>query len=177
MNTPTPPYIAFVESDSATNDDWITDHSGDPDDIDWSTYTEGQEAVVLTKFARCSVNAVTGVKGEQLGAGISYDEKYGTRYYQFDIAGVLNEGAASSTWTAVNYLDQFAMDDSHTTGTGFTRFYLIICQAASNYKEFTDNNNARKEYCMCNIKNVLMSFADARNLSWTYQIQGFSVWR
>jgi len=171
MDTPTAPFIALLESDSADNDDWITDHAGDPDDITWTNYTEGLEAIVLTKVSSLLIVPVTGVQFEHLGSGVSYDQKFGKRFYQFTINGIVE------TWADANYIDRFCMDDRHTTGTDFSRIYLVHKKANSDYKEFTDEDNARKEYCACNISNCRLQWSSSQPLLWQYQITGVSVWR
>jgi len=171
MDAPTAPFIALLESDGVDNDDWITDHAGDPDAITWTNYTEGVEAIVLTKYNSIVIVPITGVAVEHLGSGISYDAKYGKRFYQFTITGIVE------SWTDANYIDRFCMDDRHTTGTDFSRPYLIVKKANSDYKEFTDEDNNRKEYCACNIVNCRLTWNSSQPLMWQYQIQGISVWR
>lgn len=165
ISTPTPPWIAILESD-ATNDVWVAD----VDTIDWSKFTAGEDAIVLTKKSNILINAITGVQKQDLGAGYTYDKKFGRRWYEFTISGIVE------TWTEANNIDKFAMDDAHTTGTGFKRPYLVVCKALSDYKEFTDQNNARKDYLQCNLGGVRLQQGDSP-LLWTYNIQGFSVWR
>lgn len=171
MDTPTAPFIAILESDGTDNDDWITDHAGDPDAITWTNFTEGVEAIVLTKKSNIIIQAVTGVVQQNLGSGITYDQKFGKRFYQFTITGI------EETWAKANFIDQFAMHDAHTTGTGFKRIYLVVKKATSDYKQFTDQNNARQEYCACNLATARVQNSDSQPLLWNYTIQGFSVWR
>ncbi len=170
MDTPTAPFIAILESDAA-NDNWVDDHD-DPDNIDWSGYTEGTEAIVLTKMSGFVSQAITGVKAQQLGAGITYDQKYGQRFYQATITGIVE------TWAAMNLLDKFFMQPNKTTGSSFKRPYLIFKQATNVYKEFTHQEaEGVKQYCPCNAVMCRLQWNGGSPLTWQYTIQVFSVMR
>ncbi len=173
MDTPTAPFIAFLESDAGDNENWIGEGVGDdPENITWTNFTEGTEAIVLTKISSFVSQAVTGVQAQHLGAGVTYDQKYGNRFYQFTITGIVE------TWAAMNLIDKFFMQPNKTTGSSFKRPHMIFKQATDVYKEFTHKeSDGALEYCPCNALMCRLQWNGASPLTWQYVIQGFSVMR
>ena len=72
---PTAGYFYLIESDSGDNDDWITDHAGDPDLLDLDAYTEGTEYCKIEMPKALRVKGHTGAQVTDSGAGMSYVER------------------------------------------------------------------------------------------------------
>jgi len=136
-------YIYLIESDSVANDDWITDHAGDPDSVDLSLFTAGTEYCKLEIPEEFQKGFHTGIVVEQGSAGSSYDLRSERRWYDLLASGI------ETSIANADLVDQFCMTAAHTSGdaTTFERYYLIIRFAASNYVNFTDDSGNRKEYC------------------------------
>lgn len=169
----TPGRFYFLESENGI-EDWITDHGGDPDDIDLDQFTaEGIDWVAIEIPKGFSVQSFTGITVTASGAGGSYDERFGKRFYN-----ALNQGIQTSLANA-NLIDKFAMSDRHTSGdsTVFKRYYMIIYFGTDNHVEFTDQNDNRKSYCKGVILKVGRQWLGAESLVFMVKIDWASVWR
>ena len=163
--------IYLIESNAARNSDWITDHSGDPDAIDFATdnFNEGDDYIVISKFTDYNVMSHTGVPVKQTGGGYQYDVKLGKRYHTISFSGIV------SSLAAANKVEQMIMAPEHTETTGFARYFLIIRFAASSYQNFTDNKGTQKEYCRCIIETGSIGWDADDPLIWTVSFNLKSV--
>jgi len=77
----TPGRFFLIESDDTDNDDWITDHGGDPDLLDLSTFTLGSEYCYILMPLRWTQMGNTGIVVKPAGGGGSFDEREEKRWY------------------------------------------------------------------------------------------------
>lgn len=160
--------IYILESSSTYNDDWITDHSGDPGEADLDTYTEGLEMI--------HIETVTGVMNKQsanyesettfLGwttKGIGDGKKdyftYGDEKQLIEIQGEVDE-------THLEYL-QRAFKEFNCTRYNTTTYgakYLVWQTAADTFKNWYDEDGDEKDYCPVIV----------RGFDWKYQ-DGFEL--
>ena len=170
MDAPTAPYVAFVESDATDNDNWIGVHSGDPDEIDWSTYTEGTEAIVFEKVTGKTYNSSPGNLAQRRPGGNSYVERKGKRRYDFNISAILN------TIAEVNLADGFAMLPRHNEVSSFKAYYLIDVLAANTHKTFVDEDGNKKSYMKCFIEPMSIRWNDSMSKQYNVTVRGVSIW-
>lgn len=170
MDAPTAPWIGFVESNAVDNDDWITDHSGDPDLITWTNYTEGTEALIITKPQMWTISAIPGNTAKPLAGGITYEYRTGKRYYRFLIR------AQVSSRTQVNYALKFPMFERHTEASSWKDFYLIWMYAANDHLGFVDGANAVQDYMHVHVAKLDVMWNQGSSKTYTLQIEGVSTW-
>ena len=161
----------FIESESGQQD-WITDNSGDPDNIVIGNFTEGTHFVALDIPRGFTVTGFTGIVVTPSGAGKSFDLRNAKRFYK-----ALERGIQTSLANA-NLIDKFALSDRHVSGASatFKRYYLIIYFGTNLHLEFTDADDNRKSYCRGVINNVSRQWLDSDNLNFIVRINWDSVW-
>lgn len=167
----TPGKFYFIESDSG-NQDWITDNSGDPDNIVIGNFTEGLDFIALDIPRGFSRTAITGAIVTPSGAGKSYDKRSAKRFYR-----ALNRGIQTSL-ANVNLVDKFVMSDRHTSGASgtFKRYYLIVFFGSNLQLKFTDGSDTPQLYCRGIIKSVVTTWMDTKSLVFRLSINWDSVW-
>lgn len=142
---PTPGQIYLIESDGTDNDDWITDHGGDPDLLDLGLFTEG------TDYVTCKIPIMWNKKfwiGAQItdsGGGKTYDLRWNRRGYLITFHGI------ETSRVNADLIEQFIMSDRHTVGSTatFKRYHLIIYHGVNDHVQFTDASGNRKGYMTC----------------------------
>ena len=162
----------LIESDSAANQDWITNNSGDPDLIDLTTFTEGLEFITVKIPRRFAVRGKTGAIVTPSGAGESYDKRKEARFYNILVQGIL------STRTQYGLIDKFLMTSRHTSGTPgvFKRYYLIFYFGVNDHILFTDANSVQQSYCKGIVSDWEVVWVDARNQISVVRMNFWSVW-
>ena len=163
--------IYFIESD-ATNQDWITNNSGDPDLIDLDNFTEGLDYVSIPIPRGFTRSSFTGVIVTPSGSGKSFDQRNATRFYK------LLQRGFTSTLANANLIDKFAMSDRHTSGAIaiFKRYYAIAYFGTNAHLEFTDSDDNRKSYCKGIILSVVTQWVSTDSLDFLVRINWNSVW-
>jgi hypothetical protein len=169
---PTAGKIYFIESDGVTNDDWITDHAGDPDLLDLDQYTEGTDYIQMKIPQGFTRTGNTGIIVTPMVGGKSFDLRPETRLYK--ILNVSVEGSLADA----NLIDGFAMSERHTSGASatFEAYYLVVYFGANSHLEFTDASGNKKSYCAGRIINVSTTWNESANLNFNIRINFASVW-
>jgi hypothetical protein len=170
MDAPTAPWVGLVESNAVDNDDWITDHAGDPDLITWTNYTEGTEALIFTKPLMYTVTAIPGNKATPLAGGITYQYRTGTRTYRFLIQ------AQASSKTLVNYCLTFPMFERHTESSSWKDVYLVWMHATNDHFNFVDGSNNVKDYMRVHSAKLDVIWTQGIAEVYTIRIEGVSTW-
>ena len=167
----TPGKFYFIESEAAQQD-WITDNSGDPDNIVIGNFTEGTHFVALDIPRGFSRTSFTGAVVTPSGAGKSFDQRSARRFYK-----ALNRGI-QTTLANANLIDKFVMSDRHTSGASatFKRYYLIVYFGTNLQLKFTDADDTPQLYCRGIILSVITSWLDNDNLNFRLIINWDSVW-
>jgi hypothetical protein len=168
---PTAGYFYFVES-TAGLEDWITDHAGDPDNIDLSLMTEGTHYCKLEMPMGFQKNFVTGVKVIDMVGGKSVDTRWQKRAYQ-----VLANGIETS-YSNANTIDKFVMSDRHTAGdtATFKRYYLVGYFGTNNHVLFTDASGTQQSYCKGIITNGSISWVGRAPQTAIVKLNFRSIW-
>lgn len=140
---PTAGTLLLLESDGTDNDDWITDHSGDPDNIDLSKFTLGTDYCYTSYPEHFAKQGNTGILIRDSGGGKSFSEKNAMRGY------IVNMRALLETLTLANQFDQFIMSDRHTSGASaiIHVYYLVIYRGTNSHVKFVDGSGNQKKYC------------------------------
>jgi hypothetical protein len=172
MTALTAGYIYFLESDAGDNDDWITDHAGDPDLADISSHTDGTEICHLEIPQRFTKRMSTGIVTTPVGGGTSYSLRNEGRWYQ-----VLARGIQTSRANA-ELVEKFFSIPRHTSGSSSTyvNYYLVIYFGTNDHVQFTDPSGNRKSYCPVDCAMVDVIWTDTENLICTVALQVNSVW-
>ena len=136
-------YIYILESNGATNQNWVP---GGASTIDLTTFTEGTEYCKLEMPKKIVKGWSTGVQVMDPGGGGSVQINWDKRVYTVQATGIETSIANAEK------LDQFTMLASHTGETSYIPYYLVIPYAAT-YVMFTDFGGTRRDYC----KGVLVS--------------------
>lgn len=134
--------IAYItESDSVDNDDWITDHAGDPGSMDLDQFTEGTEYCYFDQILNIQKRTVPGVIPKQLGNATAYTNKKGYRFYIIILKG--------RCYTKARYdnIMNFFMLSRHWKSTSYKPYYFHLEQTADDYEEFVDEDDNVINYC------------------------------
>lgn len=172
----TPGYVYFIESDGVTNDDWIGDHAGDPDDIDLDPYVEGTHYCKILIPKGWRIIGHTGTLVTTLGGSVQYSQRSAKRWYSGGANGIL------TTIANANLMDKFFMSDRHTSGASatFEPYYLIPYHGLNSSNlvpKFTDHTNTQRAYCLIEALDFQRGWVDVENLIEKVNIRFVSVWR
>lgn len=178
---PTAGYVYIIESETGV-DDWITDHSGDPDNIDLDNYSVGNASEEGKGYCRLRYNQqwrITGMTGSKittLGGSVQYSRRKNDRYYV-----VMANGVVISIGNA-NLINEYIMSDRHTSGSSavFKPSYLILyhgLNSSSLVPKFTDHENNQRAYCLGEVIQFTRGWLDVRNSLMSINIKFASVWR
>lgn len=166
-------YIYFIESDGTDNDDWITDHAGDPDLLDLDQYTEGTEYCKIEIPKNWKVGFYTGHNVSDVGSGLSYDLRNAQRGYKAYTKGLQTSVANGKL------IDKFFMSDRHTSGatTTYKTYYMIIYFGVNDHWLFTDHNSVQKSYCKGAVIGGDITWFDTNNLTCMISLHWRSIWQ
>ena len=168
MDTPSAPYVAFLESDAA-GDTWVADHD-DPDLITWSGFTEGTEAIVFTKIKSRRITAIPGNVAEVVSGGNTFEYRTGKRFYRFQYVFQL------SSRSEVNMVTKFPMLEAHTEKTSWKYYYLIDVNGTDDHIAFVDEDGSPKSYAPVHIQQMIENWDSGNNLIHNIMVQGVTVW-
>lgn len=128
--------IYIIESDSA-NQDWVTS-SGDPEDIDLSNFTEGDEYCFLEVTDEFK-SKLTNIWNDQIFAGGSgFAAAIEERSDEVEISGVFLT-TAEATKVKKFWTKHTSLSDND--------IYLIIRYAEDSYEPFYNSSRTEKKYC------------------------------
>ena len=175
----TPGYIYLIESEKGV-DDWITDHSGDPDLIDLDNFSVGNNSeegkgyvkIQIPKNIQKAFN--TGIRVSDMVGGKSYDIRWQKRFYQTMARGI------ETSIANADLIEEFIMSDRHTAGDSatFKRYYMIVYFGVNIHLKFTDASGNRQSYCRGVVLGGIMNWIDKgkADLTAIIQINFRSVW-
>lgn len=171
----TPGCIYFIESDSGDNSDWITDHSGDPDLIDFDTdnFTEGTEycKLLIPETFRQRLNS--GIVTTASGGAKSFSIMNEKRWYQVLAGGI------ETTRANAKLVHDFFAAPRHTSGDKtnvYVDYYLIIYFGTNDHIPFMNASGVSKSYCPVDYSWVDILWSNTRNTLTKITIQVTSVW-
>ena len=157
----------FLESDSSANDDWITDHSGDPGETDLETYTEYTEYLYLD-------NIQQGRDRE------TYNHMF------FDIFG--NEGDAITPGIVKGTYTIRTVVTTRAKAEGVKKFvkrhnsddnpqvYLVWVVASDTYYKFYDHDITERSYVPIKFLDRVIIWQKERNMLWGVQLTVKTFW-
>ena len=168
---PTAGYIYLIESTVGV-DDWITDHSGDPDLIDLSLATEGIHYCKIEIPENFKIAHWTGSQVTDSGGGNSFALRWNRRGYSIPITGWTTTRANAAL------IDKFIMSDRHTSGDSATYkdYYLVIYFGVNDHWLFIDASNNQKSYCKGMILNGNFTWNKSNSLLVKYFGIFKSIW-
>lgn len=170
---PTAGYFYFIESDGTDNDDWITDHGGDPDLLDLDLFTEGTDYCKIEIPQNLKTSFYTGHNISDVGSGLSYDLRNAKRGYKGFLKGLVTSRANAKL------LDQFFMSDRHTSGETATykTYYWIVYFGVNDHWPFTDHNSNQKSYCKGAILGGDINWFEQKSLTISTTLHWRSIWQ
>lgn len=169
VENPTPGFLYFMESE---DDDWITDHAGDPDVADLDLMTEGTSFCKLEVPEKWKKRLYTGIITTPTGGGKSFSLRDEGRWYQ-----ILSRGIETSRANA-DLVEKFFSLPRHTSGASATYvdYYLVIYLGLNDHVQFTDSSGNRKSYCPVDCAWVDCAWSESANPNVNVAIQINSVW-
>jgi hypothetical protein len=162
-------YIYFLESEAATNINWVPT----VDNIILAAlYTEGTEYVKLQIPESLKVAFKTGIIVIDSGGGSSFDYRPNRRAYN-----VLARGIETSRTNAAT-VRNFFMLDSHTSGAAatFKRYYMVIKYGTTTYEKFINAAGTAVDYCKGVVLDGYTTWRDDEPLVATVHLNWRSVW-
>jgi len=165
-------YIYLIESDGTDNDDWITDHAGDPDSLDLTNYTEGTEYCKIEMPELFRQDFFTGIIVYDVGGGSSFDMKYEKRAYKVLASGL------PTTRANGDLVSNFCMIPRHTSGvsTTYHTYYLIFYFGVNDHLPFIDGSGNTKSYCKGVVTNGSKIWDKSNPHLYTLKLNWRSVW-
>jgi len=166
---PTAGKIYLLESTSGV-DDWITDHSGDPDLIDFSLQTEGTHFCQFSFPMKFIKRGKTGMAPSTSSGGVGTSNKTGNKFYNCIIMGT------TKNKTNADFIDKFIMDDRHQSPTAatFKNYYLVVYYGTNNHGLFTNIANARLSYAPGIITDFEVSWQEPKHVNFNVRINWWS---
>lgn len=160
-------YIYILESNGATNQNWV---AGGASTVDLTNFTEGTEYCKLEIPKKFVKSWSTGVQVMDPGGGGSVQVNWDKRVYTVQATGIETSIANAEK------LDQFTMLAAHTDETSYIDYYLIIKYGTTSYVMFTDFGGTRRDYCKGVIVNGSIMWLDIQSQTAIAQFSWRSVW-
>ena len=134
----------MAESDSGDNDDWITDHSGDPEDLDYSQFTEGDDILTFIDFYG-TVEQAPSFKAdyEDIPGWTHIDVSIEEGHDLFKVIGTFQASTFTLTQEKENLLQSFFREHSYL---GDNIAHLIRRWDEDLYKKFPNASRTLKKY-------------------------------
>ena len=173
----TPGFIYLIESETGV-DDWITDHSGDPDLIDLDNFSVGNNSEEGVGFCKIEFpqqfkkNFTTGIIVQDVSGAISFERRWEKRAY-----AVLSRGI-NTTRANADLVEKFLTMPRHTAGSlsTYNFYYLIIYFGVNDHVPFTDQDGNRKSYCKGVVTSGSLLWNEKKTLIYTLSLNWRSVW-
>jgi hypothetical protein len=159
--------IYVLESTAATNDDWITDHAGDPGEADLALYTSGTEYIFIGNLKRVQLGwsykhlYMDFIDGETFT--LTYGEEEGLHMFQ----GII------STQAAAEAINRFGKTHNRTAAN---KRYLVWKLRGDNYFTFYDNSIAGLSYAKGILLNASATWLNTKPATWLGQIVYKETW-
>lgn len=166
---PTAGKIYLVESDS---DDWITDHAGDPDLIDFDSFTnEGVDWCQFSFPMRMIKRGKTGITVVASGAAKTSESRNMARFYNAIVMG------KTSSRANAHLIGKFLMSNRHTSGASatFKRYYLVIYYGTNDHEPFTDASDSRLSYAPGVVSDWEIQWSEPKHINMDVRINWWSV--
>ena len=162
----TPGFIYFLESEVATNQDWI---AGGATTIDLTLFTEGTEYCKIEIPKRWKKGFHTGIIVTDSGGGTTYSYNTGRKGYN-----ILPMGLETSVANA-DLVEKFFMISAHNTGV-ITNYYMVIIFTATVFATFVNAADASKDFCPVVCIGGDVSWSEAEPQIATVRLQVRSIW-
>ena len=162
-------YVYFLESDAVRNQNWLADMTA----INLAVnFTEGTDYCKIKLPKQWVKRFGTGITIDDASGGKSFMERSSQKSYTCEITGYEVAGSA------VNLIESFFMDADHTASsiTTFKHYYMIIRRSVTDYEKFTDNNDARKDYCHGAALSCEIVWNETKSILATVKISFRSAW-
>lgn len=137
----------LIESDSTNNDDWITDHAGDPGELDLALYTEGLEYIYISKIDTHTDSEEYARMVEDFIDGEAIEQTIGQERNIYTVRGTINSTASPPTivdlYTQIAKVKKFCRyhnrDDEKQA-------YLVNRIGATDYELFYKGDKTEVKY-------------------------------
>ncbi len=170
--------IYLIESKTGV-DDWITDHSGNPDLIDLDNYTgDGAGNNSVEGLGYCKFNfpmkfvkrGKTGMIPSTSGGGVSTSNRTGNKFYNAIIMGTTETRAAGYL------IDRFLFEDRHfvPSPTTFEKYYLIIYYGTNDHEPFTNIGNSRLSYAPGIVTDFEIAWQEEKHINLNVRLNWWS---
>ena len=160
-------YIYILESNAATNQDWV---AGGAATIDLTNFTEGTEYCKLERPKKFVKGFSSGVQIMDPGGGGSVQVNWDKRIYTVQATGIETSVANAEK------LDQFTMLAAHTGEDNYIPYYLVFKYGTTSYVMFTDFGGTRRNYCKGVIVTGSIMWLEQDNLNAILQFSWRSIW-
>ena len=161
-----PGYLYFLESEAATNQNWI---AGGATTIDLTLFTEGTEYCSIELPKNWKKRFSTGIIVTNSGGGTTFSYNTGRRGYS-----ILSRGLETSVANA-ELVEKFFMISAHNTGV-ITNYYMVIPFSATDFATFINAADASKDFCpvVCTGGEVIWDGEKPKNAMVRLQVR--SIW-
>jgi len=159
--------VWLVESDATNNDDWITDHSGDPEELTITNYTEGIECWTV-EYAHIERYGQANVDVQDLPGWFSIDLTFEEGHSLIKVSGTYQGTTFNATKEKGNNLMRFFRNHSDLSDKPF---YFVKRWAEDEYELFYDENRAELKYMKAKFTNVPKFWIEERVLHFEFVLR------
>ena len=133
----------IIQSDSTNNDDWITDHSGDPGELDLDLFTRDSEYIYIKKYNRSQDVESYAWMMEPFPDGEGFKMTVGVETGGYTVAGIVESDAEMEG--IKDFCKRCNRDDAKD-------IYLVHRRSATDYEKFYEPDFTEVKYAMGLIK-------------------------
>jgi hypothetical protein len=130
--------VWIVESDGTDNDDWISDHSGDPENLDASAYTQGDDAIYLNHCEKPKIAPKFNFSDIQdIYQASSLDASYSLGHFEYEIEFKHSSNTFSDLEQKMADIQDFMLNHS---SSAHNATYLVIRRGTDGFIKFPDGS-------------------------------------
>ena len=144
----------LMESDGTNNDDWITDHSGDPGEADLDTYTLGSEYIYIGDITMREDYEEYGWESFQFADGEGFDYTIGMERGVYRINGYVTTDA---------YMEDVKDFCKRHNRDSAKQIYLVHRRGSTDYEKFYDEDHTELKYARGHVLNRRILWHDVDN--------------
>lgn len=151
--------LFFVESNASDNDNWIGDHSGQPNDLDWAKFTLGDDALHFQNWKRLKDSEVYNWWIEEYTKGEAFAATFGLEKNTFVVSADVNSDTymedvkdfckrhnrdSAKNCYLFNRRSSGSSDFEKFYGAAFSEYKYLPCKIMS--RTIIKNENESKKY-------------------------------
>jgi len=149
----------FIESDPTNNDDWITDHAGEPGEARIDLFTDGLEYIRIAMVDQ-NVDAETFRRMfETLVDGVTETFTVGEEANIYTIRGIFHAGTLAALYALGKVVKKFCRAHNRKSAK---QAYLVNRFGATDYEPFYDENGNELKYARGYVASRVLTYNEGK---------------